>query len=133
MKDNLRGPTLGTLATNWSPRGAKLLASVGCYLGRMARVEIKGVAVRPVNPGIDDSMGKDLWQRCLQVWRWSFPLGMVFALLQALRDFTVSQKLESGLPLSYWLIGEGAVYAFWSFFAPLILWVMLRFPLTRKA
>jgi signal transduction histidine kinase len=86
-----------------------------------------------VTPAIADAATRDFWRRCLRVWRWSFPLGAVFALLSALRDYTVSQKLESGLPLSYWLIGEAAVYAFWSLLAPLILWVMLRFPLTRKA
>jgi len=85
-----------------------------------------------VTSAIGDATTRDLWGRCLRVWRWSFPLGAIFALLTALRDYTVSQKLESGLPLSYWLIGEAAVYAFWSLFAPLILWVMLRFPLTKK-
>lgn len=88
--------------------------------------------MRPVSPAIDNVTTRELWRRCLKVWRWSFPLGAVFALLSALKDYTVSQKLESGLPLPYWLIGEAAVYAFWSLFAPLILWVMLRFPLTRK-
>jgi signal transduction histidine kinase len=97
----------------------------------MAGVE-RRVAVRPVTPMIGDPSSQNLGRRCLQVWRWSFALGAGFALLSALKDYTVSHKLESGLPLSYWLIGEAAVYAFWSFFAPLILWMMLRFPLTRK-
>jgi len=75
--------------------------------------------------------GKNLPAWCLRVWRWSFALGAVFALLAALRDFTAYRGGGSKLTLGYWVAGELMVFAFWSFFAPLILLVMKRFPIGR--
>ena len=78
----------------------------------------------------DPSGGLVRW--CWRVWRWSFPLGAVFALLSAARDYAVSIKLGSPLPLRYWVVGHLAVFAFWSLVAPLILWWMWRFPLRKN-
>ena len=68
---------------------------------------------------------------CWRVWRWSFPLGAAFALLAALRDFTAFRAGGSPLSLGYWVAGELMVFAFWAIFAPLILLMMQRFPITR--
>jgi hypothetical protein len=80
---------------------------------------------------MDERSGSELMRRCWRVWRWSFPLGAMFALLAALRDFTAFRSGGSSLSLGYWVAGELMVFAFWSFFAPLILLVMQRFPITR--
>jgi len=79
----------------------------------------------------DPSSGS-LVRWCWRVWQWSFPLGAVFALLSAARDYGVSVKVGTPMPLQYWVVGHLAVFAFWSFFAPLILWLMWRFPLGRR-
>jgi two-component system LytT family sensor kinase len=78
----------------------------------------------------DPSGGLVRW--CWRVWRWSFPLGAVFALLSAARDYGVAIKVGTPLPLRYWVVGHSAAFAFWSFVAPLILWWMWKFPLRRR-
>ena len=80
---------------------------------------------------MDERSGSQLMRWCWRVWRWSFPLGAVFALLAALRDYAASRAGAVPLSLGYWVAGELMVFVFWSFFAPLILLVMQRFPITR--
>jgi signal transduction histidine kinase len=68
----------------------------------------------------------------LRVWRLSIPAGVVLALLFALRDYTMSAWVKSPAPAEYWIVGELAVFLFWSLVTPLVLFVMNRFPLAKR-
>jgi len=70
---------------------------------------------------------------CVRVWRWSVPIGVVLGVLFGVRDYTMSAGSPTPLPLAYWVSGEVAVVLFWSVLAPLVLFVMSRFPLRRKS
>jgi two-component system LytT family sensor kinase len=57
---------------------------------------------------------------------------MLLALLFALRDYTISARFgTNSIPASYWVVGELAVFLFWSLVTPLVLFVMNRFPLEQ--
>jgi two-component system LytT family sensor kinase len=57
---------------------------------------------------------------------------MLLALLFALRDYTISARFgTNSMSASYWIVGELAVFLFWSLVTPLVLFVMNRFPLDR--
>ena len=79
------------------------------------------------------SSGNYLLDRCVRIWRWSVPIGVVLGVSFGIRDYTMSLAQPAPLPLAYWVPGEVAVVLFWSLLAPLVLYVMNRFPLRRES
>ena len=69
---------------------------------------------------------------CVRVWKLSFPVGTVLAVVSASRDYAISIDSPQPMPFWYWIAGHMALFMFWAFFAPMILLIMNRFPIQKR-
>lgn len=69
---------------------------------------------------------------CFRVWRWSFPVALLLSFLAAFRAYSLARINGDPLPLQLAFEGQGALSMYWGLVAPVILWLIDLFPLTKK-
>jgi two-component system, LytTR family, sensor kinase len=69
---------------------------------------------------------------CVRVWRWSFPIAILFGLSGGIHEWFAQMHMSRRDPFWATAVSSCLLFAFWGAVAPVILDVMKRHPLDRK-